>query len=133
VRSRQKLVRGGENTHKQVESTALLTEPFLRCVSGFDNLNDTRAKGLDRWNVVGENAHVTRLRRDVHLHDFLGAENSLSSQYEISRRCSRRQRIVKGVVSSHKRSASLPHFRIYEVRTWWGRTRESLILSETSA
>ena len=86
------------------------TEPLFRRVAGLDDLNDTRAQRLNRWRVVGEDTHVTSCRREVHLDDIGGREDSLGS-------------LVKGA----------PGESWLLARTWWGRTRDRLILSAASA
>ena len=53
-----------------------LTKEFLGAI-GLNNFYDTRSKGFNRGNVVGKNAHVSRLSRDVYLNYILGVEDSL--------------------------------------------------------
>lgn len=55
-----------------------LTKPLLALLSILlNNLNDTRPKGLDGRNVVGEDAHVTSSSGDVDLDDTGGRVEGL--------------------------------------------------------
>jgi len=54
------------------------TEKFLGSIR-LHNLNNTRTERFDGRYVVGEDTHITRGSRDVHLHDILGVEDGLDS------------------------------------------------------
>lgn len=59
-------------------ATAALTEPLLGLrASILDNLNNTSLEGLDGWDVVGEDTHVTSCGRDVDLRNALGRVEGL--------------------------------------------------------
>jgi hypothetical protein len=61
-----------------VQSEPRLTKPLLRGLSVvLDNFDHTRAKGLDRGNVVGEHTHVTGRGGDVDLDDAGGGVERL--------------------------------------------------------
>ena len=59
------------------------TKPLFRRVARLDDLNDTRAEGLNRGRVVGEDTHVTCRCSKIHLDDFGGGENSLENAFEV--------------------------------------------------
>ena len=53
------------------------TEPLFRRVTALDDLNDTRAKRLDRRRVVGEDTHVTGRGGKVDLNHIGRGEDRL--------------------------------------------------------
>lgn len=59
------------------------TKPLFRRVARLDDLNDTRAEGLNRGRVVGEDTHVTCRCSKIHLDDFSGGEDSLENAFEV--------------------------------------------------
>ena len=56
------------------------TKPLFRRVARLDDLNDTRAEGLNRGRVVGEDTHVTSRGGDVNLDHICRSEQCLQFQ-----------------------------------------------------
>ena len=65
--------------HDEVDGTqGTRTEPLFRRVTALDDLNDTRAKRLDRRRVVGEDTHVTSSCSQVDLDGIGGRVDGLA-------------------------------------------------------
>lgn len=53
------------------------TEPLLRRVSALNNLYNSGTQGFNRWDVVGQDTHITSSSGNVDLDNISGGEDSL--------------------------------------------------------
>jgi hypothetical protein len=110
------------------------TEPLLALrTAALDNLDDPRPQRLDRWHVVGENTHVSRLGGDVHLEDLGRGIQSLCEDVRSETGKNQRRAILKYLVRQglfiHVKSASIRREKEDLVGERETRTRVSLMRS----